>query len=125
MDLLLEQHNITLPASARNVDHREEPEEHDEIGLALKARCSRTHNFLIDSGDSNHMVSSRESFSFLQSSDGPSIHMGNNSQIRSKGKGSIKLEHGKFKDVLYVPSLVANMLSVYVKTPKFHKNLKF
>ena len=31
-------------------------------------------------------------------------------------KGSIKLEHGKFKDVLYVPSLAANMLSVYQMT---------
>ena len=39
--------------------------------------------------------------------------MGNNSQIQAKGKDSIKLEHGKFKDVLYVPSLAANLLSVY------------
>ena len=42
--------------------------------------------------------------------------MCNNSQIRAKGKGSIKLEHGKFKDVLYVPSLAANLLSVYQMT---------
>ena len=59
------------------------------------------------------MVASIESFSSLQSFDGPSIQMGNNSQIRAKGKGSIKLQHGKFKDVLYVPSLAANLLSVY------------
>ena len=40
--------------------------------------------------------------------------MGNNSQIRAKGKGSINLEHGKFKYVMRcVPSLAANMLSVY------------
>ena len=71
------------------------------------------HAFLIDSGASNHMVASRESFSSLQSTDGPSIHMGNDSQIQSKGKGSIKFEHGKFKDVLYVPSLALNLLSVY------------
>ena len=55
------------------------------------------------------MVASRESFSSLQSFDGPSIHMGNNSKIQDKWKGSIKLEHGKFKDVLYVPSLAANL----------------
>ena len=42
--------------------------------------------------------------------------MGNNSKIRSKGKGSIKIEHGKFKDVLYVPSLATNMLYVYQMT---------
>src|SRR5713226_9731675 len=42
--------------------------------------------------------------------------MGNNSQIRAKGKGSIKLEHRKFKYVLYVPSLAANMLFIYQMT---------
>ena len=42
--------------------------------------------------------------------------MGNNSQIWAKGKGSIKLEHGKFKDVRYVPSLAANLLYVYPMT---------
>ena len=42
--------------------------------------------------------------------------MGNNSQIRAKGNGSIKFKHGKFKNVLYVPSLVANLLSVYHMT---------
>ena len=31
-------------------------------------------------------------------------------------KGSIKLEHGRFKDVLYVPSLASNLLSVYQMT---------
>ena len=42
--------------------------------------------------------------------------MGNNSKVQTKGKGSIKLEHGKFKDVLYVPSLDANLLFVYQMT---------
>ena len=42
--------------------------------------------------------------------------MGNNTKIQAKGKGSIKLEHGKFKDVLYVPSLAANLLYVYQMT---------
>ena len=42
--------------------------------------------------------------------------MGNNSKFETKGKGSIKLEHGKFKDVLHVPSLAANLLSVYQMT---------
>ena len=62
------------------------------------------------------MVTSRESFSSLQYFDGPCISMGNNSKFQAKGNGSIKFEHGKFKDVLYVPSLVANILSVYQMT---------
>ena len=81
MTLLLKKHNITAPASTRKVDHREKIEEHEETCHALKASCSTTHAFLIDSGASNHMVASRESFTSLQYSNGPSIHMGNNSQI--------------------------------------------
>ena len=59
------------------------------------------------------MVASKESFSSLQLTDGLSIHMGDDTQIQAEGKGSIKLEHGVFKNVLYVPSLAANRLSVY------------
>ena len=62
------------------------------------------------------MAASIESFSSFQSFDGPSIQMGNNSKVQTKGKGSIQLEHGRFKDVLFVPSLDSNLLSVYQMT---------
>ena len=116
MDLLLKKHNITVPSSTRKDYHREEAEEYEETCHVLKASCLTSHAFLIDYGASNHMVASRESFSSLQYFYGPIIHMGNNNKVQDKGKGSIKLEHGKFKDVLYVPSLAANMLSVYQMT---------
>ena len=119
MTLLLKKHNITAPASARKADQIEDTEDTEdffESGHTLKANFSTTHVFLIDSGDSNHMVASRESFSSLQYFDGPNIQLGNNSKFQTKGKGSIKLEHGRFKDVLYVPSLASNMLPVYQMT---------
>ena len=62
------------------------------------------------------MVASRESFSSLQTTYGLSIHMDDDTQIQAEGKGSIKLKHGMFKDVLYVPSLAANFLSVHQMT---------
>ena len=62
------------------------------------------------------MVASRESFSSLQLTDGSSIHMGDETQIRAEGKGSVKLKHGMLKYVLYVPSLDANLLCVYNMT---------
>ena len=62
------------------------------------------------------MVASKESLSSLQLTDGPSIHMGDDTQIRAEGKGSIKLKHGVFKDVLYVPFLATNLLSLYQMT---------
>ena len=62
------------------------------------------------------MVSSRESFTNPTLSGGPSIHMGHDSQIPSTGRGSVKIQHGEFKNVLYVPSLAANLFNVYHMT---------
>ena len=42
--------------------------------------------------------------------------MGYYTQIQAKGKGSIKLEHKVFKNVLYVPSLAEILLYVYQMT---------
>ena len=83
---------------------------------ALKECLTRLKDYLIYFGASNHMVSSRESFTTLNLSGGPSIHMGDDSQILVVRRGSIKIHHGEFKNVLYVLSLVANLLSVYQMT---------
>ena len=60
MALLLKKHNIIVPSSSRKADHREETKEYEETCHALKANYSIAHAFLIDSGASNHMVTSRE-----------------------------------------------------------------
>ena len=116
MEKILEHHNIALPEGARKTESGEKTKYHDERCHALKASCSKSHAFLIDSGASNHLVTSRESFFSLKTTYGLSIHMGDDTQIRAKGKGSIKLKHGVFKNVLYVPSLAAKFLSVYQTT---------
>ena len=42
--------------------------------------------------------------------------MGDDSTIILKEKGTVNLEHGSFFDVMYVPSLACNILSVYQMT---------
>ena len=42
--------------------------------------------------------------------------MGDDSQILVEGRGLVRAKHGEFKNVLYVPSLAANILSVYQMT---------
>ena len=42
--------------------------------------------------------------------------MGDDSQIPAEGRGSVRVKHGEFKNVLYVPSLASNLLYVYQMT---------
>ena len=58
---------------------------------ALKEGFTQSKAYLIDSGASNHMVSSKESFTTLDLSGGPRIHMGDNSQIPGACRGSHKI----------------------------------
>ena len=62
------------------------------------------------------MVSTIELFPSMHSNSGPAVQMGDDSEIQTKGVGRIYMEHGYFSDVLYVPDLVANLLSVYKMT---------
>ena len=49
-------------------------------------------------------------------SKGPPIVLEDDSLTNSLGKGRIDLDHGKFNNVLYVPGLSSNLLSVYQMT---------
>ena len=58
------------------------------------------------------MVLTKETFSSLDMSKGPPIVLGYDSLTDSLGKGRIDLDHGKFNNVLYVPSLASVPRSV-------------
>ena len=62
------------------------------------------------------MVSIIELFSSMHSNSGPTVRMGDDSEIQTKGIGRIDLEHGYFSDVLYVLDLALKLLSVYQMT---------
>ena len=49
-------------------------------------------------------------------SEGPPIVLGDDTLTDSLGKGRIDLDHGSFHNVLYVPGLASNILSVYQMT---------
>ena len=69
------------------------------------ASTSKSKALLIDSGDLNHIMDERDSFSCLEIEKSIPIHMGDDSTMISKGKGTVNLEHCYFSNVLYVPSL--------------------
>ena len=71
MSALLKQHNIASPR-AKKVDEELETEDTERFH-ALKETISLSSAYIIDYGASNHMVSSKESFSTLSLSKGPNF----------------------------------------------------
>ena len=78
MSALLKHHNIALPQGAKNLDEESQTKD-DERCHALKSILTQSTTYIIDSGASNHMVASKESFSTLTLSKGPNIHVGHDS----------------------------------------------
>ena len=62
------------------------------------------------------MASVRDFFTSMYGNCGPTVRMGDDSEIQAKGVGRIDLEDGYFNNVLFVPDLAVNLLSVYQMT---------
>jgi hypothetical protein len=59
------------------------------------------------------MTTSEAIYSSLDACKGPPILMGDNSSVEVTSKGMIELTNGSFENVLHVPKLSINLLSVY------------
>ena len=62
------------------------------------------------------MASIKYFFTSMYSDSGPTILMGDDSQIQAKGIGRIDIEDGYLNNVLFVLDLAVNLLSVYQMT---------
>ena len=112
---LLEKHNISLPDCSKKKEGRSNSEYRERVH-ALVAGTSSSPSLIIDSRASRHMVLTEKTFSSLDMSKRPPLVLGDDSLTDSLGKGRIDLDHGNFNNVLYVPSLASNLLSVYQMT---------
>ena len=74
LSALLTQNHISLPQRAKKFDVGKTTEDHERCH-ALKAGLTRSTTYLIDSGASNDMVSSKDSFTTLNLIGGRTIHV--------------------------------------------------
>ena len=112
---LLEKKKISLPKCTKKREGGSNSDDKERVH-ALVSSTSRSSTFIIDSRASRNMVSTRDTLSSLDNSKGPKIILGDDSVTDSNWKGRIELDHGSFNDVLYVPGLAANLLSMYQMT---------
>jgi hypothetical protein len=80
---------------------------------ALIAINSSPDVWIVDSGESHHMAASKEVYSSLDACKGPPIRMGDNSSIEVTGKRRIELTNGILDNVMHVPKISINLLSMY------------
>jgi hypothetical protein len=115
MAQLLQQNNLQdrIPKGAKKKKPEDQNPKKGNSSHALIAINSSLDAWIVDSGASHHMASKKEVYSSLYACKGPPILMGGNSPVEVTGKGRIELTNGSFENVLDVPKLSINLLSVY------------
>jgi hypothetical protein len=74
---------------------------------------SSSDEWLIVSGASYHMAKDKDIFSSLNECNTKKICVGDDRSLSVVGYGTVQVDNGHFNDVLCVPSLSCNLLSVY------------
>ena len=115
MSQILEKNNIPLPNGARKEEGGLNFQNKDRFH-ALVTASSESSSIIMDSCSSRNMDSIQVSFSILHTYSGPSILMGDDSEIPAKGIGRINLDNGYFNNVLYVHDIETNILQFYQMT---------
>ena len=59
------------------------------------------------------MGASKRYFSSMTPSKLPHIFVGDDTKVEVEGNGEVEMENGAFKDILYIPNLTSNLLSIY------------
>jgi hypothetical protein len=118
MSQILQQNNLGdhIPEGAKKKKLEDMNSKKDSSRHALIAINSSLDAWIIDSGESHHMVASEEVYSSLDSCKGPPILMGDNSSVEVTSKGRIELNNRSFENVLHVHKIYVNLLSMYQMT---------
>jgi hypothetical protein len=118
MSQILQQNNLGdhIPEGAKKKKPKDLNSKKGNSSHALISINSSPDAWIIDSGESHHMAASKEVYSSLDACKGPPILMGDNSSVEVTDKGRIELTNGSFENVLHVPKLSVNLLSMYQMT---------
>jgi hypothetical protein len=118
MSQILQQNNLgyRIPEGAKKKKPEDLNSKKGNSSHALISINSSLDAWIVDLGASHHMAASESVCSSLDACKGPPILMGDNSSVEVTGKGRIELTNGSFENVLHVPKIYVNLLSVYQMT---------
>jgi hypothetical protein len=115
MAQILQQNNLgyRIPEGAKKKNPEDQNLKKGNSSHALISINSSPDAWIVDSGASHHMEATKEVYSSLDACKGPPILMGDNSPVEVTDKGRIELTNRSFKNVLHVPKIFVNILSMY------------
>jgi len=94
----------------------EEYNQEQRLFYANQESPSGRESWYLDSGCSNHMAKDQSIFKYIDKSVNVKVQLGNGAIVESQGKGNVMVEIKKgtkfIKDVLLVPNLKENLLSI-------------
>jgi hypothetical protein len=114
MTQILQKNNLgdRIPEGAKKKNPEDQNSKKGNSSHALIAINSSLNDWIIDSGVSHHMASTKAFYSSLDACKVHLILMGENSPVEVTDKGRIELTDRSFENVLRVPKLYVNILSV-------------
>jgi hypothetical protein len=122
MAQVLQQNNLGnfIPGGVKKQkeeDHASNKGNHHALAEINSSYDSR----IIDYGTSHHMTTKEEVFTSLSSCSRAPIIMRDDTPVAVAGEGRVEFPNGSFENVLHVPNISMNMLSVYQFTQKGKK----
>jgi hypothetical protein len=115
MEQILKRNNVgyRIPEGSKkkklkDQNHKKGNSSHSLISINFSPDAS-----IVDPSASHHMESTKEFYSSLDACKCPLILMGDDSPVEVTKKGRIELTNESFMNVLHVPKLSVNLLSVY------------
>lgn len=117
----------TIIAVRRSQIVVEQPEEEQLFMASCFVASSSTKSWLIDSACTSHMTYDKELFKRLDKTAISKVRIGNGAYLAVKGKGTVAIKYNiglkLIYDVLYVPEINQNILSVGQLLEKGYKVL--
>jgi hypothetical protein len=111
LEVVMKKHNISMNSTSSCSSHGHAL---SSSGFSFNTTSTSSSNeWLIDSGAPYNMAKDRDIFSSLNECNTKKIFVGDDRSLSVEGSGTIQVENGHFNDVLCVPGLSCNLLSVY------------
>jgi hypothetical protein len=111
LEAAMKKHNINIDYTSSSSSHGHAL---STYGFSFNTiSTSSSDEWLIDSGTSYHMAKDKEIFFSLNECNTKKIFVGDDRSLSVVGSGTVQVDNGHFNDVLCVPSLSCNLLSIY------------